>query len=47
MNINCDLLKAFRDEDEKDVQDVRKRFLTEKARPVLMKTFLPGRKPTG
>lgn len=42
-----DLFKTFRDEDEREVRAIRKQFLTEEARPMIFKSFIPGRKPAG
>jgi hypothetical protein len=37
-----DLFKTFRDEDERDVVNIRKLLLSIESRPEIFKTFLPG-----
>lgn len=37
-----DLFKTFRDEDERDVVNIRKLLLSIESKPEIFKTFLPG-----
>jgi hypothetical protein len=40
-----DLFKTIRDEEESDVLRIRRMFLALEARPMILKTFIPARKP--